>query len=162
MAVGSPVLHRLPKVPLAIKDPEIAARERGSAEPDRPAGEAQEAERRRQVALAAAGLGTWHWDIRSDRGTRDAAFNRLLGLDPRPSVGPLRDFLDHVHPDDLGMVMEAFNRAVRTRRPYAVEHRVVWPDGSVRWLRDRGSILDGPDGEPAAFAGAAMDVTELR
>jgi two-component system, chemotaxis family, CheB/CheR fusion protein len=124
--------------------------------------QAQESESRLQVALAAAGLGTWHWDIRADLGTRDAAFNRLLGLEPRPSVGPLRDFLEHVHPDDLGTVMEALDRAVRTRQPYAAEHRVVWPDGSVRWLRDRGSILAGPDGHPAAFAGAAMDVTELR
>ncbi|MFY9820308.1 MAG: PAS domain-containing protein, partial [Thermoanaerobaculia bacterium] len=130
---------------MAIKDPEIA-----------------ETESRLQVALAAAGLGTWHWDVRSDLSTRDAAFNRLLGLDPQPSVGPLRDYLDHVHPEDLGMVMEAFDRAVRTRQPYAAEHRVVWPDGSVRWLRDRGRMLDGPDGQPAAFAGAAMDVTELR
>ena len=135
---------------MAIKDPEIAALK------------AQETESRLQVALAAAGLGTWHWDIRSDLATRDAAFNRLLGLAPRPTVGPLRDFLDHVHPDDLGTVMEALDRAVRTRQPYAAEHRVVWPDGSVRWLRDRGRILDGPDSQPAAFAGAAMDVTELR
>jgi two-component system CheB/CheR fusion protein len=147
---------------LAIRDPEIAGRESGSAEHGRIASKAQESESRLQVALAAAGLGTWHWDIRSDLGTRDAAFNRLLGLDPRPSVGPLRDFLDHVHPDDLGTVMEALDRAVRTRQPYAAEHRVVWPDGSVRWLRDHGRILDGADGQPAAFAGAAMDVTELR
>ncbi|HSS77246.1 MAG TPA: PAS domain-containing protein [Thermoanaerobaculia bacterium] len=139
---------------MAIRDPEIAGRE--------PALKAQETESRLQVALAAAGLGTWHWDIRSDLGTRDAAFNRLLGLDPRPTVGPLRDFLDHVHPEDLGTVMEALDRAVRTRQPYAAEHRVVWPDGSVHWLRDRGRILNGPDGQPAAFAGAAMDVTELR
>jgi two-component system CheB/CheR fusion protein len=151
----------LPKVPLAIKDPEIAGREPGSVEPDRIAGETPESGQRLQVALAAAGVGTWHWDIRSDLATRDGAFNRLLGLDPRPSVGPLRDFLDHVHPDDLGMVMEALDRAVRTRQPYAAEHRVVWPDGSVRWLRDRGRILDGPDGRPA-FAGVAMDVTGMR
>jgi two-component system CheB/CheR fusion protein len=152
----------LPKVPLAIKDPEIAGREPGSTESGRIAGETPESGQRLQVALAAAGLGTWHWDIRSDLGTRDAAFNRLLGLDPRPSVRPLRDFLDHVHPDDLGMVMEALDRAVRTRQPYAAEHRVVWPDGSVRWLRGRGRILDGPNGQPAAFAGVAMDVTEMR
>jgi two-component system, chemotaxis family, CheB/CheR fusion protein len=147
---------------LSIRDPEITAREGAAAEPKPIEEEAREGEERLHTALAAAGLGTWRWDIRSDLETRDAGFNGMLGLAPVPSVQPLRDFLDRIHPDDLGTFLEAVDRAVRTRGGHEAELRIVRPDGSVRWLRDRGKVVLGPDGRTAALTGAVMDVTELR
>ena len=128
-----------------------------------PLRESPESDERLQEALAAAGLGTWRWDIRADLYERDAGFNRILGLAPVPSALPLRDFLDRIHPDDLGPVLEAVDRAVRGRAPYEAEHRIVRPDGSVRWLRDRGRIIPsaGAVMTGAVLTGAVMDVTEL-
>jgi two-component system, chemotaxis family, CheB/CheR fusion protein len=148
--------------PLSVIDPETARREGDPAAPKPAADEARESEERLHAALGAAGLGTWRWDIRSDLETRDAGFNGMLGLAPIPSVQPLRDFLDRIHPDDLGSFLEAVDRAVRTRGSHEAELRIVRPDGAVRWLRDRGKALLGPDGRTAALTGAVMDVTELR
>ena len=147
---------------MSIRDPKTTGRESGVPEPQRVDEEARESEERLHAALAAAGLGTWRWDIRSDLETRDAGFNAMLGLAAAPSVQPLRDFLDRIHPDDLGTFLEAVDRTVRTRGSHEAELRIVRPDGSLRWLRDRGKAVPGPDGRTAALTGAVMDVTELR
>ena len=147
---------------MSVKDPEIAGRERNAAEPEPAAVEPREVEEHLQAALAAAGLGTWRWDIRSDLGTRDAGFNRILGLAPVASTQPLRDFLDRIHPEDLGAFLESLDRAVRSREVHEAELRIVRPDGAVRWLRNRGRVVLGSDGHAAALTGALMDVTELR
>jgi two-component system CheB/CheR fusion protein len=146
---------------LSVRDPETTAREGEVAGPRGTGEEARESEERLHAALAAAGLGTWRWDIRSDLETRDAGLNRMLGLAPVPSTHPLRDFLDRIHPDDLGAFLEAVDRSVRTRGVHEAELRIVRPDGSVRWLRDRGRAVPGPDGQTAVLTGAVMDVTEL-
>ncbi|MBW8875320.1 MAG: PAS domain S-box protein [Acidobacteria bacterium] len=146
---------------MSIRDSETAGRERDTAGPEPATVEARESEEHLQVALTAAGLGTWRWDIRSDLETRDAGLNRILGLPPVPSTQPLRDFLDRIHPEDLGAFLEALDRAARTRGIHETEFRIVRPDGAVRWLRNRGKVVLGSDGHAAALTGALMDVTDL-
>lgn len=127
---------------------------------------AEEALRDRQerlrVAVSAAGMGTWRWDLRTNLNTRGAGLNAILGLKCVESTEPMEDFLGRVHQWDRSGMMEELQRAIQERGTYETEFRILRTDGTVRWIRDRGRVLCGDDGKPAFLTGAAMDVTELR
>jgi two-component system CheB/CheR fusion protein len=122
----------------------------------------QEREYRLRVALAAARMGTWLWHIPRDSQTTDEGLQRLFGLPPQESVSNLEGFLERIHPQDRAAVAEAFQRSVREGASLNVEFRVVWPDGTVRWLRDQGAVFHDPQGQPLYLAGACVDLTERR
>jgi len=118
---------------------------------------------RLRLALGAAGMGTWQLDLRTGVATHDASLNRIFGLGERESSGSMQtQFIDLVHPDDRERARFAVERAIRERTEYSEELRIVRPDGTIRWIRDRGRVVIGRDGKPALFTGAVMDITEQR
>jgi len=132
-------------------------------EGERVASEARlrESEHRLITALTAARMGTWQWDLATNRERFDEGLNRLFGV----GAGEIRefeDFLARVHPDDRGAVTVAFRQSAESGVDLDVEFRVVRPDGSVRWLRDHGKVLYDATGDPIALTGACVDVTERR
>src|SRR5579859_7628759 len=64
-------------------------------------------EERLRLALEAARMGTWSWEVAADRHRRDANLNRLLGLEPAETVLPVEEFFTHVHPEDRDAVQGA-------------------------------------------------------
>jgi PAS domain S-box-containing protein len=122
----------------------------------------REGELRLRAALAAAEMGTWLWQVPTDKQTLDENLHRLMGLVGDRTVHNLDDFLTLIHPDDRPAVGAAFERSVRDGSPLLVEFRVTRPDGSVRWLRDKGEAVQGPDGTVQYLTGAAVDVTDGR
>lgn len=71
-----------------------------------------------------------------------------------------RSFLDGIHPDDRARVRETIPQ--RERGEYEEEFRVVRPDGSIRWVRDRAYPITDEDGTVARIVGIAEDITERR
>jgi len=67
--------------------------------------------------------------------------------------------LDVVHPDDRPMMLAAW-RALKHGAAFDIEYRTVRPDGSIRWINNRGRLIIGPDGEPERMDGLARDITE--
>ncbi len=122
----------------------------------------REARDRLRIALEAARMGIWLWDAEGDAHASDANLNRLLGREAVETRRTLEGFLESVHPEDRDFVRATFDATVRRGRPLNIEFRVVWPDGTVRWLRDQGDISGGPEGGPARLAGACVDVTDLK
>ncbi len=118
---------------------------------------------RLRFALGAAGLGTWHVDLRTGVATHDENFNRILGVDAEETTGSLEDpAFTHIHPDDRRQVSAAIANAVKTHAEYHLEFRIIRTDGIVRWLRDRGRVILDADGTALFATGAVMDVTEQR
>ena len=118
---------------------------------------------RLRTALGAAGMGTWHVNLRTGVLTHDENLNGILGLEPLQTSGALHDpAFSRVHPDDQARVRDAIDSAVATRADYSLEFRIVRPDGHVRWLRDRGRIVVDDAGVPLSATGAVMDITEQR
>ncbi len=122
----------------------------------------RENEERLRLALSAAEMGTWRLDLRSDLDTRDANFNRILGLGAVVTTEPMEDFFERMHPEDRPAAEAALRHAIRSRGAYDCEFRIIQPDGAVRWLRDRGRVLPNPEGLPTCMTGAAVDITERR
>ena len=93
-----------------------------------------------RLALDAASIGTWTWDMAAGTATWDSAMGALFGLPP--DAFEFGSLASYVHPDDAGRVMEAVE-AARHGGGGKVENefRVIWPDGSTHWLIARGRFL---------------------
>jgi len=126
---------------------------------------ARENAERVQLALAAGAIiGTWHWDIPTDRFVVDEAFARAFGLDP--TLGhegiPLADIVATVHPDDRAGLAQAMREAMTRGGGYAHQYRTRRADGNYYWLEANGRVEHAPDGTPLSFPGVLMDVEERR
>jgi PAS domain S-box-containing protein len=115
-----------------------------------------------RVALEAGGLGTWRWDLASGRTVWDERMEALFGLPPGGFDGTFETWASLLHPDDRDEVLAAVDRAVAERRPYRVEHRVVWPDGSLHWIAGAGDVTVDAEGAVTGTVGCSTDMTERR
>jgi PAS domain S-box-containing protein len=86
---------------------------------------------------------------------------RILGLDPQQGLPDRATVLQRIHPDDRDRVDEAFREASRQKRGFAVEFRIVLPDGALKFLESTGYPLLSADGE-LEMLGTTVDVTERR
>jgi PAS domain S-box-containing protein len=113
-------------------------------------------------AQGVARIGSWEWNVGADSLTWSDELYRLYGTAPNASGVTFESFLDHVHPDDREMIKRTVQRAYAARQPFAVDHRVVLPDGEVRWLHGRGRVVVDDTGAPIRMVGTAQDVTERK
>ena len=116
---------------------------------------------RLHMALEASGLGTWRWDIASGEVEWDARLEALYGFDPGTFPGTFDAYQERIHPDDRPQMLATVDAATKDRRPYKVEHRVVWPDGTIRWIQGSGRVTLGADGAVSGAIGCSLDVTDL-
>ena len=112
-------------------------------------------------AQAVAHLGSWEWDVGTDRVTWSDELYRLFGLIPGEFAATYEAYLDRVHPEDRALAEANVSRTVETRRPFAADYRVVRPDGEVRWLRSHGRLAHG-DGGQLLLIGTCQDITEQK
>lgn len=122
----------------------------------------RESHERLDAALSASGTGTFRWDIQTNALDWDEQLDRLFGVQPGQTVRSLDRFVERVHPDDRAGVLERCRRCKDEGADFVMEYRVVWPDGSVRWLDDRGRTFLDPEGRPAYMTGACVDITDRK
>jgi PAS domain S-box-containing protein len=73
------------------------------------------------------------------------------------------DWIDNVHPDDVDRVLAVAQRAAEMGEPYAIQYRVLHRDGTVRWVRDHGTVLSrDPSGRPTELQGLLIDITAAK
>ncbi len=112
-----------------------------------------------EMALEASHTGTFHWDIQDNHLTWDDALDRLFGLRPGEAVRSLDQFIALVHTDDRAEVIRRCERCRDTGDDFEMEFRVIYPDGSVHWLYDRGRTFLDPTGRAKTMTGACVDIT---
>ncbi len=120
----------------------------------------QERQERLAAALHASGTGTFRWDIRTNSLDWDDSLDRLFGLAPGATVRSLDQFLACLHPEDRARVVAACERCAAEGVDFDEAFRVVWPDGTVRWLDDKGKTFRDAEGTPCYMTGACVDITE--
>jgi two-component system, cell cycle sensor histidine kinase and response regulator CckA len=121
-----------------------------------------ESDDRLRLAISAAGVGTWRWDLRTGADTLDANLAKLLELGEGDTVVTLEEFFERIHPEDRERTRAAFTDAVQRRDGLQVEFRIACHDGSIRWLRDHGRVVLDETGEPRYLTGAVLDITSQR
>lgn len=124
--------------------------------------ELRASEERLQRALRSAGMVMWERDFVSGRTVRSEFAPRLYG---RSKDELLDDSLNHlrlVHPDDHEHIASVVQQAVQNGTGYDVEYRVLWPDGTVRWLGGRASVFLDERGKPRGMSGTTHDITDRK
>jgi len=119
----------------------------------------RESEERLRLALDAAQMGTFDWDIPHNRLVWSRGHEKLWGLAPGEFGGTYEAFSERVHPEDLPGIQTEVARCIAAREPISREFRVVWPDGSVHWVLGRGEFTFGEDGRPLRMRGVALETT---
>lgn len=86
------------------------------------------------------------------------AYERVWGRTCKSLYDVPSSWLDAIHADDREKVSAAVANVAGTER-FEVTYRVIRPDGSVRWVSDRGNLIRGEKGEVLRFVGLAEDIT---
>jgi diguanylate cyclase (GGDEF)-like protein/PAS domain S-box-containing protein len=109
-----------------------------------------------------AQIGNWDWQIAEKRLFWSEGIYRLFGLSPTEFAASYEAFLEHVHPDDRAAVEAAVAQALETGAPYALDHRIVLPDGAERVVHESAEVVLDEQGRPARMIGTVQDVTAWR
>jgi PAS domain S-box-containing protein len=120
-------------------------------------------EARLELAREAAGFGIWDWDIVSGATVWSPQNWRLYGQTPRAKGPDTALWHTWIYPDDRDRVIAAQAAALSNpNRPLDIEYRIVRPDGTVRWMLSKGTVVRDADGEPIRMVGLNMDITVRR
>ncbi|NEQ95884.1 MAG: PAS domain-containing protein, partial [Cyanothece sp. SIO2G6] len=118
-------------------------------------------EERLQETQRIAHLGSWELDLQTQTAFWSAEVFRLLELDPK-TVHPSYDlFLSVTHPDDRDRVNTAYQDHLRDRTPYRIVHRLLMPDGRIKYVQEQCETVYADNGTPMLSKGAILDVTDL-
>ena len=117
---------------------------------------------RLRLALEAGAMGTWAWDVASDRVTWDEAMEARCGLAPGSFPGTFDAFLQLVHPQDVDGARHRIEQALLAGEDLRHEHRIIWPNGEVHWLEGRGRVIHDHEGRPVAMIGIGMDIDQRK
>jgi serine phosphatase RsbU (regulator of sigma subunit)/PAS domain-containing protein len=115
-----------------------------------------------QLALDAAGIGAFDWNLSTGELRWDDRLLELFGLERDDFGGTIEAFNNALHPADLPRVTQALEGAIATCGDYAAEFRVALSGGQVRWVAARGRALCGADGTAVRLLGAAYDSTAVQ
>jgi diguanylate cyclase (GGDEF)-like protein len=106
-----------------------------------------------------ANHGAWEYEISTGKTRWSDGTYRIHGVS-RDNFEPKLDLIRAlVHPDDVERYGEVVRAAIGARTPFAVQHRIIRPDGAIRTLQVRGGFMAGIDGSPDRLIGTTTDVT---
>lgn len=120
----------------------------------------RQSEARLAEAQRIAHSGSWVWNIEEDREIWSEEIFRIFGLTPQEFSVTYDAFLEAVHPDDRELVKESVDAAIYKKEPYSIDHRIIRPDGSCRYVHEEGEVTYTDDGKPVQMMGSVQDITE--
>jgi PAS domain S-box-containing protein len=116
-----------------------------------------------ELALRAGRVGTWRWEIRTGLVDWDSSMCELFGFAAGEFDGTYESYAARLHPQDRAEVEAAIRRTLDERLPgNEMEHRVLLPDGTVRWFTSSSRLLVDERGEPDELMGVVVDISERR
>jgi PAS domain S-box-containing protein len=122
----------------------------------------EESERRQRLALEAAGMAVWEFDLRTNTMSNSADLKLLFGFDPAADVS-MDEYRDCYLPGERERTQKAALEALADGEThFEVEFRVRRRDGQERWLLLRAEILLASEGRPERLVGVLMDIDERK
>ncbi|MHA7881294.1 MAG: PAS domain S-box protein [Saccharospirillum sp.] len=123
---------------------------------------AEAAQQRLSRGQLFANIGTWEWNIVTGELFWTDRIAPLFGYPQGDLETTYENFLAAIHPDDRDAVVNAVNACIEQDSPYEIEHRVVWPDGTVRWLLERGAAVRDEHGNATSMLGLVQDIDDRK
>ena len=124
--------------------------------------ELAEAAHRYEKSQTFGNIGTWDWRIDADDLFWSDTVYTMFGYRPGEVTPSYSLYCEAVHPDDREKVRQEEVRCIETGDNHDIEYRVVWPDGTVRWLRETGNTITDRSGRPVRMMGVVRDITDER
>ena len=115
---------------------------------------------RLNLATSASQIGIWDWDIIKNEIIWDKKMYELYGLNTGEYKGVYDTWLNGIHPDDRESSNDLSRRALLGEIEYDTEFRLLWPDGSMHWLKANGRVFRDEKGNPIRMVGVNYDITE--
>jgi PAS domain S-box-containing protein len=109
-------------------------------------------------AMVSAGMYSWNIDLESGEPQLSRNYKNILGF-TEGRTGDMKEFQDHIHPDDRGEVVKSFGELFTSHKSFSREFRFIGDDGMERCLWSKGDVVYDLDGNPEKIAGIVMDIT---
>lgn len=122
----------------------------------------RESESKLAEAQRMAHLGHWDLELVTNRLTWSDEVFRIFEQSPQTFGGTYEAFLEAVHPEDRNAVDAAYQASLNSRTPYQIEHRLLMPDGRIKYLLEKCETAFDGDGKPVRSMGTVQDVTTLK
>ena len=117
---------------------------------------------RLRLAMESSKSTGWDWNLMTGQNIWFGDLETIFGIEADTYLPGDQEFYQRVHPDDRERVSKALADAMQNRKPYAAEFRVMRPDGTIRWVTDRGKFYYAANGNPERALGIGVDVTERK
>jgi PAS domain S-box-containing protein len=110
-----------------------------------------------KAAQRIAQMGSWEWDLASNCINWSQELYRIYGVNPAEQIN-FEKFIELVHPDDRRLVQSFFE----SKRMFSIEHRILRPDGELRYIQIRAEVVSDSEGNPISLMGIAQDMTDRK
>ncbi|MCL7744103.1 diguanylate cyclase [Guyparkeria hydrothermalis] len=124
------------------------------------AGEREHWLRMLNEAQRIARVGSWRFDVGSNRLSWSDEVYRIFGQEPGSLTPTYERFMEMVHPDDRERVEQAVEGSLQTGNTYQIDHRIVLPDTEIRYVHERGTVERDGSGRPTRMVGTTQDITD--
>ncbi len=124
--------------------------------------ELKETSERLSLANRAARMGIWDWDVKKDYLVWDDNVYEIYGVKKEDFHGAYETWIKSVHPDDMQRINDEVQSALRGEKDLDIEFRIVWPDGTIRYVESHADVYRDEEGDPIRLIGLNWDVTERK
>ncbi|WP_392481869.1 AAA family ATPase [Nostoc sp. C110] len=114
------------------------------------------------LALKSGKIGVWCWDIANDLFDWDEQIYQLFGLTPETFLPTSKAILTRLHSEDSPLLAQSLSRAINEGVEHDLEYRIIWDDGSIRYLACRGKAFFNEAGKATHMSGVVLDITDRK
>jgi PAS domain S-box-containing protein len=114
------------------------------------------------IALEAAQMGLWEYDLKTNASVWSSNVHKLFGLSDPVFEGTLETFIEKVHPQDRQRVKKSLQESISKIIPYDVEYRIIWPDGTLHWLKSIGKVSLDKKNKASKVTGTIQDISKKK
>ncbi len=119
-----------------------------------------QSETRLRLALDAAQMGVWDWNLKIGKVTCSEQVEEIFGWMGGCLPTTYKAFLQCIHKSDRSSVTQAIKSSLQAQTNYDIDFRIVRQDGTICWIRSKGDVLHDSTGQAVRMMGTVIDITE--